>query len=133
MDLLLLAFSWWLIGFSGAMMPGPVTALVVTETARRGFIAGPLITIGHVLLELAMVIALFFGLGDLLKQNVVAGAIGIFGGLVLLWMGFDIARSAWMRRVSLDLTQHAAVADGARNLRFKNENEVARNPISKNE
>lgn len=104
MELILLAGSWWLIGFTGVMMPGPLTTLVVTETARRGFIAGPLITIGHVLVELVMVAALFFGLGDLLKQNLVAGAIGLLGGLFLLWMGFDIARSAWQGTVSLDTT-----------------------------
>ena len=107
MELLLLAASWWIIGFTGAMMPGPVTTLIVTESARRGFIAGPLITIGHVLLELVMVLALFFGLGDLLKQNLVAGAIGLLGGLFLLWMGLDIVRSAWRGQVSLDMTQHA--------------------------
>jgi threonine/homoserine/homoserine lactone efflux protein len=110
MELLLLAGSWWIIGFSGAMMPGPVTTLVVTETARRGFIAGPLITIGHVLLELAMVIALFFGLGDLLKQNAVAGTIGLLGGLFLLWMGFSIVRNAWQGKVSLKLVQSAPSA-----------------------
>ncbi|MDE3091517.1 MAG: LysE family transporter, partial [Chloroflexota bacterium] len=107
MELLLLAGSWWIVGFSGAMMPGPVTTLIVTETARRGFIAGPLITIGHVLLEAAMVVALFFGLGDLLKQNSVAGAIGLLGGLFLLWMGFDIVRGAWQGRVSFNATAHA--------------------------
>ncbi|CAG0962590.1 hypothetical protein ANRL3_00979 [Anaerolineae bacterium] len=107
MELILLAGSWWLIGFSGVMMPGPLTTLVVTETARRGFIAGPLITIGHVLLELVMVVALFFGLGDLLKQNQVAGAIGLLGGLFLLWMGFDIARSAWQGKVSLNMSPRA--------------------------
>jgi threonine/homoserine/homoserine lactone efflux protein len=111
MELLLLAGSWWIIGFSGAMMPGPVTTLVVTETARRGFIAGPLITVGHVLLELAMVVALFFGLGDLLKQNAVAGTIGLLGGLFLLWMGFSIVRNAWQGKVSLEFA-HAA-RDGA--------------------
>ncbi|MBI5034188.1 MAG: LysE family transporter [Chloroflexi bacterium] len=105
MELLLMAFSWWLVGFTGAMMPGPVTTLVVTETAKRGFIAGPLITIGHVLLELAMVVALYFGLGDLLKENLVAGAIGVLGGVFLLWMGFDIVRSAWLGKVSLNTHQ----------------------------
>ena len=102
MELLLLAASWWILGFTGAMMPGPVTTLIVTTTARKGFVAGPLITLGHVFLELLMVIALFFGLGDLLKQNMVAGAIGVAGGIVLLWMGWDIVRSAWLGRVSLD-------------------------------
>ncbi|MCL4395088.1 MAG: LysE family translocator [Chloroflexi bacterium] len=105
MELLLLAGSWWLIGFTGAMMPGPVTTLVVTETARRGFIAGPLVTLGHVLLEAAMVVALLFGLGDVIKADAVAGAIGIVGGLFLLWMGYDIIRNAWQGRVSLSVSR----------------------------
>ncbi len=110
MELLLLAGSWWILGFTGAMMPGPVTTLIVTTTAKRGFVAGPLITLGHVFLEFLMVIALFFGLGDLLKQNLVAGVIGVAGGVVLLWMGWDIVRSAWLGRVSLDLTKKKADA-----------------------
>ncbi len=108
MELLLLAGSWWIVGFSGAMMPGPVTTLIVTETAKRGWIAGPLITIGHVLLELAMVIALFFGLGDLLKQNAVAGVIGVLGGAFLLWMGAGIIRDAWTGRVSFNVSQQTS-------------------------
>jgi threonine/homoserine/homoserine lactone efflux protein len=101
MELILQTIQWWIIGFSGAAMPGPVTAYIVSETTRRGFIAGPLITIGHVLLELAMVMALFFGLRDVLNQNWVAGGIGIIGGLVLLWMGIDIVKSAWRGNLSL--------------------------------
>lgn len=100
MELLLLAGSWWIVGFSGAMMPGPVMTLLVTESARRGFIAGPLVTIGHVVLELAMVVALYFGLGDVLKQNSVAGVIGLLGGLFLLWMGIGIVRSVASGQVS---------------------------------
>lgn len=104
MELLVLAATWWIVGFSGAMMPGPVTTLIVSTSARRGFIAGPLITLGHVALELVMVVALFFGLGDLLKQNLIQGLIGLLGGVVLLWMGWDIVKSAWSRRVSLGLS-----------------------------
>jgi threonine/homoserine/homoserine lactone efflux protein len=102
MELLLLTGSWWLVGFTGAMMPGPVTTFIITETAKRGFIAGPLITLGHVLLELGMVVALFFGVDDWLKQNSVMGTLGVLGGLFLLWMGFDIVKSAWRAQVSLE-------------------------------
>jgi threonine/homoserine/homoserine lactone efflux protein len=115
MELLLLAGSWWIVGFTGAMMPGPVTTLIVTESARRGFIAGPLITVGHVLLELAMVIALFFGLGDVLKQNVAAGVIGLMGGLFLLWMGWGILKSAWRGEVSLTLEANGRTSGASSN------------------
>lgn len=114
MELLLQTIQWWIIGFSGAAMPGPVTALIVTETTKRGFIAGPLITLGHVLLELVMVGALFFGLRDVLNQNWVAGGIGIIGGLALGWLGFDIVKSAWLGRVALNLSQASQPGNASR-------------------
>ncbi len=96
-------------------MPGPVTTLIVTETARRGFLAGPLITIGHVLLEAVMVVALVLGLGDLLKQNLIAGLIGVIGGVFLLWMGYDIVKNAWQGRVALTLTGNRQAASSSAN------------------
>jgi len=56
--------DWWLlagvpitsfiVALSGALMPGPLLTLTVGEAARRGFWAGPLIIVGHALLELAL-------------------------------------------------------------------------------
>jgi threonine/homoserine/homoserine lactone efflux protein len=112
MELLLLAGTWWIVGFSGAMMPGPVTTLIVTESARRGFWAGPLVTLGHVLVELAIVIGLFFGLGDLLKHPSIAGAIGVLGGLFLLWMGYGMIHAAWSGQLSLDLREESSTTSG---------------------
>jgi threonine/homoserine/homoserine lactone efflux protein len=110
---LLLVGTWWLVGFTGVMTPGPISAMTLTESARRGFWAGPLITAGHALAELVVVLALSLGIGEALQHNWVVGAIGFFGGLFLLWMGFDIARTAWLGRVSLD-GQPATTAPGSR-------------------
>jgi len=110
---LLLVGTWWLVGFTGVMMPGPVSTMTITESTRRGFWAGPLITAGHALAELAMVLALALGIGEALQHDWLVGAIGSLGGLFLLWMGFDIARTAWLGRVSLD-GQRATTAQGSR-------------------
>jgi threonine/homoserine/homoserine lactone efflux protein len=110
---LLLVGTWWLVGFTGVMMPGPVTTMTITESTRRGFWAGPLITAGHALAELAMVLALALGIGEALQHDWLVGAIGSLGGLFLLWMGFDITRTAWLGRVSLD-GQHASTAQVSR-------------------
>ena len=67
------------------------------------------------MLELAMVIALFFGLGDVLKQNVVAGFIGLMGGLFLLWMGWGILKSAWRGEVSLTLAANGRTLGASSN------------------
>ena len=78
------------VGFTGALMPGPLTTLAVRETMRRGFWAGPLLAAGHSLLELVLVIGLALGLSRVLDNDSVKGGIGIAGGLFLLWMGVHI-------------------------------------------
>jgi threonine/homoserine/homoserine lactone efflux protein len=66
----------------------------VTEGARRGAMAGPLITAGHAAAELVMVVALAAGLSRVLRLPGVIGGIGVIGGAVLLWMGWGIVRAA---------------------------------------
>jgi threonine/homoserine/homoserine lactone efflux protein len=78
------------IGFTGALMPGPLTTLAVRETMRRGFWAGPALAAGHSLLELPLVIGLALGLSRFLDNDSVKGGIGIVGGIFLLWMGVHI-------------------------------------------
>lgn len=89
----------FLIGLSGAVMPGPVLAVAITHSAQRGVKAGPLIVLGHVILESSLVLALVLGLGAYLTRPLVMGSIGAVGGLMLLWMGQDMLRS--LPRLSL--------------------------------
>jgi len=93
-----------MVCFSGALMPGPLLTVIISQSAQRGFWQGPLLVLGHAIAELAIVLALTAGLGRLLKRKAVAGLIGLLGGAFLLWMGLDIARSAWWGTVSLNLT-----------------------------
>ncbi len=91
-----------IVGFSGALMPGPLLTVVISGSARRGFWEGPALVLGHAVAEALIVAALAVGLSRLLKRNLVAGLIGLLGGAFLLWMGFDIVRSAWWGMVSLE-------------------------------
>jgi len=58
-----------LVGFSGAVMPGPLTAVTIEHALRRGYPAAPLVTLGHALLEVVMVILLLVGLGNYLARR----------------------------------------------------------------
>lgn len=88
----------FVVGFSGAMMPGPVSTVTLAQSMRRGFWAGPLITAGHALMEGCMVLALSLGLGGRLEQPEIVAAIGCVGGLVLLWMGYSLVLHGWRQR-----------------------------------
>jgi len=90
------------VGFSGALMPGPLLTVVISGSARKGFWEGPALVLGHAVAEILIVAALAAGLSRLLKRNLVAGLIGLLGGAFLLWMGIDIIRSAWWGTVSLE-------------------------------
>ena len=53
-------------------MPGPLLTVTIAQTARRGFRASALLIAGHSLLELALVVGLWFGLGyfaGILRDN----------------------------------------------------------------
>jgi len=83
------------MGFSGAIMPGPLLTVTINESLRRGARVGPQIVSGHALLELALVIAIFFGLGAYITLPSVKGTIGIVGGLFLFWMAYGILKESF--------------------------------------
>ena len=105
------------VGFTGALMPGPLTTLAVRETMRRGFWAGPLLAAGHSLLELPLVIGLALGLSRFLDSDPVKAGIGIVGGIFLLWMGVHILGTLPKEAPALALPQANdpdAAYDGSR-------------------
>lgn len=97
----------FITGLSGAMMPGPLLTVTITEAARRGFWAGPLLVLGHGILEFVLVVAFAFGLNRTLALPAVSGTIGLLGGGFLLWMGWGIAAGAYRGRVSLQFQQES--------------------------
>ena len=119
-----IAVTSFLVGLSGAMMPGPVLTVTIGEAAARlkgggsgsalaggsqgaagrgllvrAALAGPLIVLGHAILEVCLVIAIVLGLGRFLAETPVLGTIGVIGGAVLVWMAWGMFRG--MRELTL--------------------------------
>ncbi|HEX9934933.1 MAG TPA: LysE family transporter [bacterium] len=88
-----LFLSSFIVGFSGAIMPGTLLAATVAESARRGAKAGPLLVLGHGLLETALVVLLLVGLAPLFRQQAFFFTISLAGGAVLLWLAYGMFRS----------------------------------------
>jgi threonine/homoserine/homoserine lactone efflux protein len=62
MDLLFFFLQVFVISFSGAMQPGPVTATVITMAARNRY-AGTLLAIRHGIIEFPLMVLIILGLG----------------------------------------------------------------------
>ena len=97
---LLFAFSF-VVGFGAVVTPGPVSAAIVTESARRGFIVGPLVCTGHCFLEFIMVALLALGLSAGLNTPLVLTTVALLGGALLLWMGGSMVWGALTGRIAL--------------------------------
>ncbi len=93
--------SAFLIGFSGAMMPGPMLGVTIDGSLRKGWTAGPLTVLGHGILEFALIIIMTFGLRDFFSNPIVAGLIGLLGGAFLAWMGYGMIKASINKSLSL--------------------------------
>lgn len=104
-------FSSFVIALSGALMPGPLLTITVSESTRRGAAAGPLMILGHGILELVLILILLSGLAPFLQRDEVFVAIALAGGVILLWMALSMFRS--LPGLGLDI---AAAAGRRQNL-----------------
>lgn len=92
--LALIATGSFLVAFSGAASPGPVLTITLAESARRGFKVGPLIVLGHAILEIPVVVAVVLGLGEILKGPMATKILGLGGGGVLVWLAWQTYRDS---------------------------------------
>jgi threonine/homoserine/homoserine lactone efflux protein len=92
--LLLLSFlaEAVLISLSGVMSPGPITAVVVGRGGESPY-AGPLVALGHGLVEFPLIALIAWGFGTLIQRGWVHTAIALVGGVLLLIMGIGMLRS----------------------------------------
>lgn len=95
-------FSAFIVGLSGAMMPGPLLTYVISGSLRDGLRAGPMIILGHAILELLLLALLLFGLNDLLANQLFGAILGLVGGSVLLWMGTSMIKASWQKAISIE-------------------------------
>jgi len=81
-------------GFTGAVAPGPVLFATVRWSAQRGRWVGPLVVVGHIVVEIPLMAAVVLGLGEVLTADRFVGIVGVAGGAVLVALGALMVRSA---------------------------------------
>jgi threonine/homoserine/homoserine lactone efflux protein len=97
---LLFMFSF-VVGFGAVITPGPISTAIVSESTRRGFVVGPLVATGHVLLEFGMVVLLALGVAAGLHTPPVIAVVSLLGGALLMWMGGSMVWGAIKGRLAL--------------------------------
>lgn len=96
-------FQSLLIGYSGAMMPGSLLTYTIDKSMKSGPKTGLLISIGHLFLEIIIVIMLLSGTGSFLGTQAVQMVIGFLGGLLLIFLGINMVKDSYQNNMSIDL------------------------------
>lgn len=101
--MLVLFISAFVVGLSGAMMPGSLLTYTIRKALSEGPRAGFIIVAGHALLELALVIVIFLGFDMVLQSKAAQVGIGLVGGALLAYMGVDMIRSSAKNKLAVQM------------------------------
>ncbi len=80
-----------LVGFSGAIIPGPLLAFTVFDTSRKKKMTGPRIIFGHAVWESLIILIILLGFGSLITENILI--FYVLGGVALAIIGISMIRS----------------------------------------
>jgi len=105
MALVTLFTTSFMVALSGAMMPGTLLTVTISESSRRGALVGPLLIAGHGILEIGLLAALLFGLAPLFNQEWFFIFVAFTGGAILLYMAFGMFRALPSLSLALDATE----------------------------
>lgn len=89
------------VSIGAVISPGPVSAAIVSESPRSGWSVGPIVTTGHALLELIMVILIGIGMTAGMASPRIQRGIALGGGLLLILLGGSYLISAMRGRMRL--------------------------------
>ncbi|MBD3345680.1 MAG: hypothetical protein GF401_11520 [Chitinivibrionales bacterium] len=89
---ILFLFQTVIISMSGVMAPGPMTAMVIGRGNRSPH-AGALISLGHGIVEIPLMILLLAGFGHVFSISWIKAATFLVGGIFLFVIAVDLFRS----------------------------------------
>jgi threonine/homoserine/homoserine lactone efflux protein len=80
------------ISLSGVLLPGPLFAVTI-EKAAKSKTAGALIAVGHGIVEFPLMFLIFFVLSEFTIPDFVQVAVGLLGGLMMMFLGVQTFRN----------------------------------------
>ena len=98
------------ISFSGVMMPGPMFAVTLAKSYKSPW-AGTQISLGHAVIEVPLILLIYFGFAQFFQNSVVQLILSILGGGMIIWLGISMFRArAEVVKGSKDLPYSAFTA-----------------------
>ena len=80
------------ISLSGVMMPGPMFAITLAKSFRSPW-AGAWISLGHAVIEVPLILLIYFGFARFFENNTVRLVLSVLGGSMIVWMGIGMFRA----------------------------------------
>lgn len=93
LELVIFILTSFIVGLSGAMVPGPMFTVTVSDSVKKGFITGPLVVLGHFIAEFILMIFILSGFSWVVGSTEAAIVIGTLGGVMLIYMGYTTAKT----------------------------------------
>jgi threonine/homoserine/homoserine lactone efflux protein len=112
---MIFSFSF-LVALTGAMAPGPLLTYTIIKSVKsgnRGYLTGMWVIAGHAVLEMCIIILLLSGFSFVLKNVLVIRAIGVIGGMVLIYFGSTIIRDVYLGKIPVDFIKSAQTAENS--------------------
>lgn len=98
------------ISLSGVMMPGPMFAVTLAKSYRSPW-AGAQIALGHAIIEIPLILLIYFGFARFFENSTVQLVLSVVGGGMITWMGIAMFRArVAVVQGSKDLAYNALVA-----------------------
>ena len=99
-----------LTSLSGVMAPGPMFAVTLAKSLKSPW-AGLLVSLGHAVIEVPLVLLIYFGLARFFENEVLSLVLAVLGGGMIIYMGVGLFRSRReMAREGKDTPYNAFVA-----------------------
>ena len=92
------------------MMPGPMFAVTLAKSYKSPW-AGTWIALGHAVIEVPLILLIYFGFARFFESSVVQLVLSVVGGGMIIWLGINMFRvRAEVVRGTKDLPYNALTA-----------------------
>jgi len=116
-ELLLLSIGFG-VGLSGAIAPGPLFTATIKDTLKYGPLTGPMMCIGHLFVEISIILGLALGASYVINIPIVRALIGVVGGIGLLYLGYQMIKE---RKKFESISEESIKNIGANTRELKND------------